>query len=91
MNNLLTWFTSDWWTSIDGVITIVTLIAVGFNGFQSWRRSKNQFEKVKIVFDVNGVDYLLDLDMPRKHISRSEIQGILAAFQIDIKGFLFFH
>lgn len=63
-----------------------TLVIVLYNVIQNKRQLHSELEKIKIIFDVNGIDYLLDLDIPRKHISRSEIQGILAAFQVDIKG-----
>ena len=69
------------WTSIDGLITIGTLGAVIFNIQQNKKKQKLENQKIKIYFDLEGVDYLLNLDMPRKHISRSEIQGVLSAFQ----------
>lgn len=71
-NKIITWL--DWVTII---FSTVTMIGVFWNLLQS----RKQKEKIKIYFDVEGVDYLLDLDMPRKHISRSEIQGVLSAFQ----------
>jgi len=69
------------WTSVDGLITIGTLGAVIFNIYENAKNKELELEKIPIYFDVEGVDYLLDLDIPRKHISRSEIQGILSAFQ----------
>ena len=69
---VITWM--DWATII---FAFFAMIGTGYNFLQN--RKQNQ--KIKIYFDVEGIDYLLDLDMPRKHISRSEIQGILSAFQ----------
>lgn len=86
MNNILEWFSSNWWSSIDGIVTIGTLIIVLYNAIQNKKQLQNELEKIPILFDVNGTKYLLDLDIPRKYISRSEIQGVLAAFQVDIKG-----
>ena len=74
---IITWL--DWVTIIFSTITMVIVI---WNLFQS----RKQKEKVKIFFDVEGVDYLLNLDVTRRQISRSEIQGILSAFQKDIKS-----
>lgn len=63
------------------VFGFVTMLGVFYNIWQNRRNKKLENEKIKIYFDLEGIDYLLDLDMPRKHISRSEIQGILSAFQ----------
>ena len=63
------------------VFGFVTMLGVFYSIWQNRRNKKLENEKIKIYFDLEGIDYLLDLDMPRKHISRSEIQGILSAFQ----------
>ena len=63
------------------VFGFVTMLGVFYSIWQYRRNKKLENEKIKIYFDLEGIDYLLDLDMPRKHISRSEIQGILSAFQ----------
>ena len=63
------------------VFGFVTMLGVFYNIWQNRRNKKLENQKIKIYFDLEGIDYLLDLDMPRKHISRSEIQGILSAFQ----------
>lgn len=63
------------------VFGFITMLGVFYNIWQNRRNKKLENEKIKIYFDLEGIDYLLDLDMPRKHISRSEIQGILSAFQ----------
>jgi len=81
MNDILEWFKSDYWTSIDGIVTIGTLFAVLINIYLNNRKNTIENEKIKFFFNIDGIDYLLDLDMPRKHISRSEIQGVLSAFQ----------
>ena len=70
---------------LDKVTIIFATITMFGVLYGIWQRKKEK-DKIKIIFDVEGVDYLLDLDMPRKHISRSEVQGILAAFQMDIKA-----
>lgn len=63
------------------VFGFITMLGVFYNIWQNRRNKKLENQKIKIYFDLEGIDYLLDLDMPRKHISRSEIQGILSAFQ----------
>lgn len=63
------------------VFGFVTMLGVFYSIWQNRRNKKLENQKIKIYFDLEGIDYLLDLDMPRKHISRSEIQGILSAFQ----------
>jgi hypothetical protein len=78
---VITWM--DWATII---FAFFAMFGTGFNWWNTKKQHKQENEKIKIIFDVGGVDYILDLDMPRKHISRSEIQGILAAFQNDIKA-----
>lgn len=68
------------------VFGTITMCGVFYNIWQNRKNRKLENQKIQIIFDVLGIDYLLDLDMPRKHISRSEIQGILAAFQKDISS-----
>ena len=63
------------------VFATITMFGVFYNIWQNRKNKKLENEKIKVIFDVDGVNYLLDLDMPRKQISRSEIQGILSAFQ----------
>jgi len=69
-------------------ITIVFAFFAMFGSFYSMYRHKKhhqmELRKIKIIFYVEDKRYLLDVDIPRKHISRSEIQGILAAFQLNV-------
>jgi hypothetical protein len=76
IKNVIEWM--DWATI---VFAFFAMFGSAFNWWNSRKRYQMENAKIKIIFDVDGVDYLLDLDMPRKHISRSEIQGVLSAFQ----------
>lgn len=81
MNSILEWFASKWWTTIDGLIIVATLCFVIRNFTQNRKQSRLENEEIDIIFEVDGIDYKLDFDIPRKQISRSEIQGIISAFQ----------
>lgn len=76
----------DWMDKITILFSTLAIVGTGYNFYKQRLERKQEAEKIKISFDVEGAKYLLDLDMPRKHISRSEVQGILAAFQENIKG-----
>ena len=79
LNSLIT--IMDW-------VTIVFAFFAMFGSFYSMYRHKKhqqmELKKIKIIFYTKDKRYLLDVDIPRKHISRSEIQGILAAFQLNV-------
>jgi len=66
------------------VFAFLLMFVTLYNTYRQWKEQKQENKKIRIIFDVNDIDYILDLDMPRKHISRSEIQGVLAAFQVDV-------
>ena len=76
---LITWM--DWATI---VFSFISMFGIFYTIYQNRRKTRYENQKIDIRFDIEGVDYLLDLDIPRKQISRSEIQGILAAFQNNI-------
>ena len=78
--------TIEFMDKITIVFAFVTMIGVFWGLYKSHKQRMQEVEKIKIFFDVAGVEYLLNLDMPRKHISRSEVQGVLAAFQTNCKS-----
>jgi hypothetical protein len=85
MEAIVNLFNNKVWTFFDGLVTIGTLCMVLLNIWLRGRQKKIELQKIKIYFkniDTNEV-YLLDLDIARKDITRSEIQGILNAFQND--------
>ncbi len=84
----MNWFNTlfEWLDKLTILFATFAMLFAGYNFYQQRKERKQELEKIKIYFKVDDTDYLLDLDIPRKHISRSEIQGILAAFQSDIKG-----
>ena len=76
----------EWLDKATILFATFAMLGTGYNFYKQRTERKQELQKIKIYFNVDEEKYLLDLDMPRKHISRSEIQGILAAFQSNIKG-----
>ena len=77
--------TSKVWTTFDGLITIGTLITVMYNFYNNVKNKKKQSEIIPIFFQLkeSGIKYKLKLDIPRREIKRSEIQGLLSNFLVD--------
>lgn len=73
------------WTSIDGLITTGTLLAVLINLYLNAINREKESEVIPIFFKVkeSNIKYKLKLDIPRKDIKRGEIQGLLSNFLID--------
>ena len=74
------------WNFIDGFITVGTLLAVLINTYINSTNEEKSLEKISIYLKVieNNDTYKLNLEIPRKNISRAEIQGILGNFLQDI-------
>lgn len=81
---LISW--TSVWNFIDGFITIGTLLAVLINTYISSTNEEKSLEKISIYLKVieNNDTYKLNLEIPRKNISRAEIQGILGNFLQNI-------
>ena len=76
--DIIDWFGSNTWSFIDGAITIITLIIVAYNFLKAKKEKELQLTKILIIFKLsNGNEILVDKNLPRKDISRSEIQGVL--------------
>lgn len=67
------WFTKDWWAFFDALVTLITVSGV-FYGIYTNRKS---LQKIDVYFIVDGEKRELALDLTRRHITRSEVQGIL--------------
>ena len=76
----------EWLDKATILFATFAMVGTAYNFYKQRIDKEEELKKIKIYFNVDEEKYLLDLDMPRKHISRSEIQGVLAAFQSDIKG-----
>ncbi len=77
MHEVMNFFTTNIWASIDAIVTIFTVIGVWYN----FSKNQKQLQKVDIYFN----DKKLNLDITRKDISRAELQGILGIFREDMQ------
>jgi len=79
MNNFIHWFSEDYWTSIDAVITIGTLFGVWYNYKEDKKKQKLENEDITIKLKVLEIDKIINIEPPivRKFFSRSEFQGVL--------------
>ncbi len=77
MHEVMNFFTTNIWASIDAIVTIFTVIGVWYN----FSKNQKQLQKVDIYFN----DKKLNLDITRKDISRAELQGILGIFRKDMQ------
>jgi hypothetical protein len=69
----------DW---IDKIISLVTVLFVIYK----WWQDRKQDEKIAISFSLNGREILLEnISIIRRHITRSEILGILGVIQKNSK------
>lgn len=69
------------WTTIDGLITTGTLLAVVINTYINAKHNETQLQKIPIYFN----EKKLNLDITRKDFSRSELQGILGILRTNMK------
>lgn len=76
---------TDIWTTFDGLITTGTLLAVLVNLYINSKNRQKQLENIPIYFKIKETNtkYKLKLDIPRKEITRGEIQGLLSNFLVD--------
>ncbi len=84
--DIFNWFDNEpFWSFFDGIVTIGTLIAVLVNLYRDKRKEKISLEKISIYFQIkeDNTKYRLNLALPRKDITRAEIQGILSNFLKD--------
>lgn len=69
------------WTSIDGLITTGTLIAVIVNIYINAKNKEVELQKIPIYFN----EKKLNLDITRKDFTRQELQGILGILRKNMK------
>lgn len=76
-------FNNTLWHTIDAIVTIGTVIGVWSNYKQNKARKTLETKRIPIYFEnIDTKDrYLLNLDIQVKYFIRSEIQGLLSAFQ----------
>lgn len=73
---VITWM--DW-------ITIVFSFLAMFFAFKNWWNNKKQLKLIQIIIDRNGEKVKLPFEIMRKNLTRSEVFGILGAFDKDSK------
>lgn len=74
LEKVITWM--DWATII---FSFLAMFAAGLN----WWNNKKQFKPIKIIIEKNGTKDILPLDIIRKNFTRSEVFGVLGAFDKD--------
>lgn len=72
---------SSIWTSIDGLITTGTLLAVIINIYINAKNKEIELQKIPVYFN----NRRLNLDITRKDFTRQELQGILGILRKDMK------
>ncbi len=70
------------WTSIDGLITTGTLIAVIINIYINAKNKEVELQKIPIYFN----EKRLNLDITRKDFTRQELQGVLGILRKNMKN-----
>lgn len=73
---VITWM--DW-------ATIIFSFFAMFFAFRNWWNNKKQTKPIQIIIDKNGQREVLPFELIRKNFNRSEIFGILGAFDKDSK------
>jgi len=72
----ITFFPGSTWSVIDALVTIATVIGVGYSVYQGWKQN----QKIKIYIQrEDEAPQKLPVDVMRKHFSRSELFGLLGA------------
>lgn len=73
---VITWM--DW-------VTIIFSFFAMFFAFKNWWNNKKQLKSIQIIIDKNGQRDILPLEIMRKNFTRSELFGVLGAFDKDSK------
>jgi hypothetical protein len=60
--------------------TIIFSFAAMFFAFKNWWNNKKQLKPIPIIIDKNGKKDILPFDIMRKNLTRSEVFGVLGAF-----------
>ena len=83
MDEFMLWFGGDTWTFIDALVTILTLLLVIYNWYQNYKQ--NQEIRIQIVLQHMNITRVLPIPLIRKNFTRSELFGILGAYDKDSK------
>ena len=83
MDEFMLWFGGDTWTFIDALVTILTLLLVIYNWYQNYKQ--NQEIRIQIVLQHMNITKVLPIPLIRKNFTRSELFGILGAYDKDSK------
>ena len=83
MDEFMLWFCGDTWTFIDALVTILTLLLVIYNWYQNYKQ--NQEIRIQIVLQHMNITKVLPIPLIRKNFTRSELFGILGAYDKDSK------
>lgn len=76
VEQIITWM--DW-------ATIIFAFFAMFISAVNWWNEKKQLKPIKIIIEKNGERETLPLDIVRKNFTRSEVFGVLGAFDRDSK------
>lgn len=78
-------FENTLWHWIDAIISIATVSGVWYNYNENKKQREINLQKIPIILKIKETQerYRLKLKIPRKEISRSEIQGILSNYTTD--------
>lgn len=83
MDEFMLWFGGDTWTFIDALVTILTLLLVIYNWYQNYKQ--NQEIRIQIVLQHMNITKVFPIPLIRKNFTRSELFGILGAYDKDSK------
>ena len=73
----------NWMDKITIIFATLAMLGTGYNFLKQREERKRDLQKIPIIFNIEGEKYQLDLDISRKEVTRSEIQGILSNYTTD--------
>lgn len=78
-------FNNTIWHWVDAIISIGTIFGVWYNYNENKKQRKIKLQRIPIILKIKDTEerYRLKLRIPRKEISRGEIQGILSNYTTD--------
>ena len=83
MDEFMLWFGGVTWAFIDALVTILTLLLVIYNWYQNYIQ-KHEI-RIQIVLQHMNITKVLPIPLIRKNFTRSELFGILGAYDKDSK------
>ena len=73
----------SWMDKVTIVFATLAMLGTGYNFYKQREERKKDLQKIPIIFNIEGEKYQLNLDISRKEVTRSEIQGILSNYTTD--------